>query len=229
MKKIEIKPGDTYGRLTVIREVKPHICPSGQKARKVLCECSCENKTRVEVQLNSLRGGATTSCGCFQKEKAKENATIHGLTNHPLFKVWEGMKCRCSNKKRKDYGGRGIRVCVEWLEEFQAFYNFAMANGWKKGLDIDRINNDGNYNPTNCRFVYRSENNLNKRIMGKIPYRGVYFNKCAKKYYAQVRIKGKLKHIGCYNTVIEAAKAYDQFVINNKLPNKLNFKGENNE
>jgi len=219
MKKLEIKPGCHIGRLTIIKEVEPHVTPGGHKLRKVLCECSCKNRTKVEVQLNNLRSGATTSCGCIQKEKV----TTHGLFNHPLYKVCNDMKKRCSNKKDKYYGGRGITVCDEWLNDFKAFYDWCMSNGWKQGLEIDRINSDKGYSPDNCRFVTSSENNANRRPYGKIKYKGVSLSENGKKYRASVTVDGKTIYIGLYETAIEAAKAYDEYIINNNLNRQLNF------
>ncbi len=90
----------------------------------------------------------------------------HGLRKHPLYNVWDGMKRRCHNSDNphyKNYGGRGITIFAGWINNFRAFYNWAIANGWKKGLWIDRINNDGNYRPENCRFVTSAVNNQNRR------------------------------------------------------------------
>lgn len=221
-KKIEIKTGDKYGRLTIIQEITPHVHPNGQKRRKILCRCECGNET--EVILNSLRSGNTTSCGCKNKEGTH---TTHGLTNHPLYKVWKGMKSRCYNSKTKqygDWGGRGITVCQEWVYDFKSFYDFAMANGWKKGLEIDRINNEGNYEPSNCRFVTRQENILNQRIKknNTSGYRGVSYNKKTHKWRAALIENKRRHHIGYFFTAKEAAMAYNEYIIANNLPNKLN-------
>ena len=93
-------------------------------------------------------------------------ARTHGLRAHPLCSVWSDMKTRCYNsnqKSYKHYGGRGIIVCEEWTGDFKCFYDWAIKNGYKKGLQIDRINNDGNYEPDNCRFVTTAENCRNSR------------------------------------------------------------------
>lgn len=92
---------------------------------------------------------------------------VHGLSYDPLFNVLSKMHYRCENENHseyKDYGGRGITVCEEWaMDNAQAFISWALENGWKKGLEIDRIDNDKGYSPDNCRFVTRSENCRNKR------------------------------------------------------------------
>ena len=98
-------------------------------------------------------------------EKFNEKKTKHGLSRHRLYGVWRGMKLRCYNEKHegyKNYGGRGIQVCDEWKSDFASFYEFCISKGWQKGLEIDRINNDGDYKPDNCRFVTPKENNQNK-------------------------------------------------------------------
>ena len=224
-KKIEIKPGDQYGRLTLIKEIEPHILLSGKKIRKMLCRCSCSNKK--EVLLKNLKRGHTTSCGCLHKEKVKKANSTHGLTSHPLYSVWGSMKDRCyrpKTKQYKDYGGRGITVCQEWLDDFKYFYDWALSNDWKKGLQIDRIDNDGNYEPTNCRFVTSRDNNLNQRIPSNNTsgYRCVYYRKDNNRWCTSVSINNKNYHIGSYTTAEEAAIAYNLFVVLNNLPNKLN-------
>ena len=98
--------------------------------------------------------------------KGKNHRYKHGLTKHPLYKVWQDMKTRCYNNNNvnyKNYGGRGIIVCEEWLNDPKAFYDFALSHGWSKDLTIDRIDNNGNYEPNNCHFITRAENNRNQR------------------------------------------------------------------
>lgn len=91
---------------------------------------------------------------------------IHGLSNHPIHKVWHNMKSRCYNqnlKQFKDYGGRGILVCEEWRTNYLAFHTWAMQNGWEKNLTIERINNDLGYSPLNCKFIPRKLQSRNQR------------------------------------------------------------------
>lgn len=102
----------------------------------------------------------------YKIELARKNFTTHGLSKHPLYSVYRNMINRCENEKTpryKDYGGRGITVCEEWRNDFIAFYDWCMANGWRKGLQIDRKMNDGNYTPQNCRIVTATINNRNQR------------------------------------------------------------------
>lgn len=129
-----------------------------------LAVCDCGNL--VTTTVSHVKSGSTTSCGCKGKEKAIKSNTKHGLRKHPTYGVWRGIRERCnrsSNSSFKDYGGRGIKVCVEWNNDFQPFFEWAIANGYNQGLQIDRIDNNGDYCPDNCRFVTQKVNQNNKR------------------------------------------------------------------
>lgn len=96
----------------------------------------------------------------------KRSYVKHGLRKHPLYNIWIMMKKRCYNKNDKDYsgyGGRGITVTRIWIEDFKSFYNWAMSNGWERGLQIDRRDNDGHYSPSNCRITTGAVNCQNRR------------------------------------------------------------------
>jgi hypothetical protein len=99
----------------------------------------------------------------------------HGLRRHPIFTLWANIKSRCKNQnhpKYKDYGGRGISICNEWNDDFKTFYDWCITNGWQQGLEIDRVNNNGNYEPSNCRFVTRTQNMRNTRTTVYATYNG---------------------------------------------------------
>jgi hypothetical protein len=166
---IKVSKGDIYGKLEIIKEVEPRQYPN-LKVRQFLCKCECGNK--VKVILRSLRTGDTKSCGCFRRDFTTKSKTIHGLSKHPLYMTWLNMKARCYDKTHvsyDDYGGRGITICKQWLGEvgLECFIadmdKLPKDEGWFKGSEIDRKNNEGNYEPGNVWFVNRSDNLRNRR------------------------------------------------------------------
>lgn len=155
---IQIVVGQRFGKLTV-----ESFSGSVRGQRKWHCRCDCGQMTTATS--GNLSRGHTVSCGCRKAEFNREVRTTHGMSNHPLYAVWNQMLTRCENpraEKFKDYGARGIRVCEAWRDS-ATFMSWALANGWERGLQIDRRDNDGNYEPSNCHFVTRKNNMLNRR------------------------------------------------------------------
>ncbi len=191
--------GQKFGRLTVL------FRNGSNKHKKVIWVCLCECGKITNVITTNLKNGDTKSCGCMQKEIASKMLTKHGFANNILYPIWQTMKQRCSNSKAngyKYYGGRGISVCKEWENNPGAFIKWAQNNGYKNGLQIDRIDNDKNYCPENCRFVTHRENSLNRRPYGKISVKHVSIKRG--KYIVEKRINGKTRNFGSFQTLKEA-------------------------
>ncbi len=156
--------GKKFSRLTVIKKA------GKTKANKTVYWCLCDCGMGIKVVGSSLVSGNTNSCGCLQRERtgaaAKVHSLKHGLSRHPLYTVWIDINRRCHDPRDTTYaryGARGISVCEEWRNDFMSFYFWAINNGWQKGLEIDRFpDNDGGYNPNNCRVTTRKKNCNNK-------------------------------------------------------------------
>lgn len=167
--------GKQFGRLTVLEEVPKEERIGGVDARRraqYRCICICGNKLIVTTA--NLTSGRVESCGCLRREAISKATTTHGLTARKrdenvsrLYNIWRGMKKRCyisHHPAFKNYGGRGITICDEWSESYESFHSWAMENGYRDDLSIDRIDVDGNYEPSNCRWATMKEQASNKRI-----------------------------------------------------------------
>lgn len=169
--------GSRFGRLTVVDLADDYVDPRGRHRKRYKCVCDCGNEKIIIGE--SLSRGLTLSCGCLQKERASDSRTTHGLTNSRLYHVWCGMKRRCNNPKEKHYslyGGRGIKVCEEWMS-FENFYQWSMTHGYQDDVDrgvctLDRIDVNGDYEPDNCRWATQQEQMNNVRYNRRITYNG---------------------------------------------------------
>jgi len=218
MSKLIDLTGKKFGMLIVVGR-----SPSIKQHTYWNCVCECGNNTSVDAY--HLKRGYTKSCGCSSNKFISEKNSKHGLSKNPVYNTWHSMLNRCNNPNRREfsrYGGRGITVCQEWKDP-EVFIKWALDAGWKQGLQIDRIDNDGNYCPENCRFVTNLQNSLNKSSMqsnNTSGFTGVNKHKKTGKYLASVKYITS-RHIGTFSTAEEAIIARDQYIIDNNLPLRL--------
>lgn len=190
--------GKKYGKLQIVSldYKKQKYAKNGRKDGFLYyfkCLCECGNYT--VVNLHDLTSHHTQSCGCYQKDQTSKSNKTHGLKNSPVFYIWTSMKQRClnpNNRAYKNYGGRGITVCDEWKDDFKAFYDWAMANGYKEKLSIDRIDVNGNYEPSNCRWATRRIQSRNTRKNIIVEYKDEKL--CLKDLAVKYNIDYKLLH-----------------------------------
>lgn len=166
--------GKKFNHFTVIKEVPPVV----RNKTSIRVQCDCGEIREYDVW--RVISGHTKSCGCEKSSMIAKSRTTHGLRHHPLSEVWHNMIKRCYRNTWPDYhryGGRGIFVCEEWRNNFEAFFKWAIDNGWQKGLFFDREDNDGNYTTDNCRFITikESANNTSGNVI--IEHEGVRYTK----------------------------------------------------
>lgn len=165
--------GMRFGRLVAISKTNER---SANGSVKWLFRCDCGNE--VVIDGSSVRNGSVKSCGCYHVECATmqgANKRVHGREPERLYNIWCGMKSRCYNPnapKYHRYGARGIKVCKEWASDFTAFRDWALTHGYADNLSIDRIDNDGNYEPANCRWATMKQQNRNRSTNHMVDYHG---------------------------------------------------------
>lgn len=197
--------GKRFGKLVVLGKVD-------KTNREIIwkCKCDCGNETNIRV--NHLFSMGVTSCGC--------NNFTHKLTLHPLYNVWCNMHRRCTDPKGShwhNYGGRGITVCEEW-SDMVTFYDWAIAAGYKHGLQLDRENNNKGYNPTNCRFVTSEVNARNKRKYKNNRSGYKCIGACSSGW--RVRINGVLLGSN-FKSKLSALITLNNYIVTNKLNNEV--------
>lgn len=229
--------GNTYSMITVLEEV----FTKSKKAYKCRCECGVEF-TKTYANLTAKRSDRQ-SCGCMKSQWASDKKITHGRRiggkSDPLRKpktrlqrIWSGMKSRCVNSDtffdcpgHSGYKERGTSLHEDWLV-FATFETWALANGYSDELSIDRRNNDGNYEPDNCRWATQSVQGQNTKLLSKSNksgYRGVSYTGRKSPWRAMVYLNNKAVYNKSFPTAIEAARARDKYVIDNNLEHTLNF------
>lgn len=166
--------GQRFGRLVALYPTEKR-----SKGNGVIWLCHCDCGNLKEIVSNSLLSGVTKSCGCLQKERVIEAHFKHGDSIYKkqvrFYNIWLMMNQRCLNPNAtgyKWYGGRGISICNEWKNSYRVFRDWAMANGYADNLTIDRIDNEGNYNPDNCQWITQSENSKKPKHKERKAYGG---------------------------------------------------------
>lgn len=214
-RKIEYQKGEQLGECIYLHDSEQRACPGGQKPRRAIFICKCGKE--FIAQIYQVKSRSTKSCGCL----SKEFITTHGLVRHPNYLTYINMMRRCYTIKDngyKSYGGRGIIVCEEWVDSIESFINYItlLPNYGKPKLSLDRINNDGNYEPGNMRWATKHEQSTNRRRgKSKSKYMGVYKNGSG--YYTVITINRKYLYIGTYKTENGAVNARNQYIIDNNL------------
>lgn len=224
-KRIEVNVGDRFGKLSVLYETDPRIDKRGKDVRQFILLCDCGNITKAA--LGHLRSGHTNSCGCYQKEQVGKSHLTHGETGTRLYRLWCDIRNRCYNQNvvaYPDYGGRGITVFREWRENYIAFSDYIKTiEGWDDdSLSIDRINNNGNYEPGNVRFVTDTMQARNKRANknNKTHHRGVTSELMPSGNYrfrASVSDGNKKIQLGSFSNVRDAVEARNNYIISHGL------------
>jgi hypothetical protein len=226
MKICKIILGEKYGRLEVIEDAGWHYFKDGSRKKVVRCKCICGNISIV--QLSALKSKATVSCGCYHSELVTMMNTKHNQCGTKLYRLWSNMKRRCLNPDYIEfhlYGGRGITIYEPWIHNSKMFMEYCQTlQGWDNPLlSIDRIDNNGNYEPNNLRFTNMSIQNRNKRIspLNKTGITGVYFRKYKNGggwFKAVINVNKKQVVIGYFHTLNEAIFARNKYIKDNNLP-----------
>lgn len=166
--------GLKFGRWTVIKKVESRKRNDGKTESQYLCRCDCGNEKIIAGKC--LSDGSSKSCGCYRSEFQSKRMQSHGMSNTRIYHEWDSMKNRCFNKRpgTESWNGKGIKVCEEWMGKtgFKNFYKWAINNGYSDQLTLDRIDNNKDYSPENCRWAdyIIQNNNSSNNVM--IEYHG---------------------------------------------------------
>lgn len=197
--------GKKYNHLTILGF-------TGEMKHGTICTCQCDCGTIKNYNLSKVKRGESTNCGCIGYKRMIEKRTKHGLWGTRLYMIYYGMEQRCFNPDDtgyENYGGRGIKVCEEWTNNFQAFCDWAMANGYAEDLTIERKDVNGDYCPENCKWATTTEQARNKRLRtdNVSGVKGVQPFGNTGKWRARIGVNHKEIPLGLFDTIEEAAAA----------------------
>lgn len=195
--------GKKFGRLLVLYKDET-------KNGRIYWKCRCDCGAEKIVLGQHLRSGKTISCKCASNEKIGLLKKTHGQSKTRLYQIWLGLRNRCyqiKNKSYENYGNRGITVCDEWFNSYECFRDWSFSNGYQENLSIDRIDNNGNYEPSNCRWSTPKEQSNNTRRIIKLYYNGEKFS--AKQLADHLNINYKKFIYGLHKTNFDIEKSID--------------------
>ena len=193
--------GQKFNMLTVIERLP------NNSANKVVWKCICDCGNTTTVTTGNLKNGSVKSCGCLVHIG---HTTTHGMGNTKLYGVWGAMKSRCNNHNSRqyiNYGARGIRVCHEWNESFESFYKWAVNSGYRDGLTIERVDNNGNYCKENCIWATPKQQAQNRRSCYTFEYGGKKQNLA--QWCEELRLDYKLIH----NRIFKLHWSFDRAIL----------------
>jgi len=167
--RLKVVSGDRFGQLVVLDEVESRTTPNGSIVRRMRCRCDC-GQEKV-VALGRLRSGGTRSCGCLVGRNPRSHVGVRTIEHLTEYRTWLGILKRCSDASDRNYGGRGIKVCDRWRGSFGLFFK-DMGPRPSDEHSIDRINNDGDYEPGNCRWATRKEQARNTSVNVMVTHNG---------------------------------------------------------
>jgi len=222
MKRIEYKNGDQVGECIYLYDIEPYILNGKTPFRRAIFRCKCGNE--FKAKLNLVKFGSVKSCGCLKSIPENNPKYRHGLAGTKEYKLWCSIKKRCYNEKEpayKYYGGRCINIYNEWFNDPKSFIGYikSLPGYGSHGLTLDRINNDGNYEPGNLRWASRHIQSTNQRAKknNKSGYIGAVYNKNANKYSSLIILNKKRIYLGFFVNPRNAAIARDIYIIKNNL------------
>lgn len=178
MNRLLVSKGDVFNSLTIVKEVEPRTIDNRRPKRMFLCKCVCDRL--IKVRLDALRNNKKSSCGCqlpIRIVKTGNHILKHGFAKLAVYKIWKGIRRRCyavQCSQYHNYGGRGIKMSTEWYISAKSFVDWSLKNGYKEGLELDRIDNNSGYFPENCRWTTAEVNANNKRTNIKYLYDGIW-------------------------------------------------------